>query len=162
MLLLAPAALAEGDHDGAASGLKPPAPAEPSAEGTPPATTPPAAQGHEGGSYVAAGVAFGLAAAALGVGAVTGGISLSDAGTIKASCHAGVCPAGERGPASTAKTLGDVSTASLIVGAAAALTGVVFLVALPGPTAPKSSATRAGVTWIAGVGPGRLTLGARF
>ncbi len=147
--------------------LAPAARAEPTVEDTPPtattpATTPPAGQGHEGGSYVAAGVAFGLAAAALGVGAVTGGISLSDAGTIKASCHAGVCPTSEVGPASTAKTLGDASTASLIVGAAAALTGVVFLVVLPGPTAPKSSATRTGPTWIAGVGPGRLTLGARF
>ena len=73
-----------------------------------------------------------------------------------------LCPAGERGPASTAKALGDVSTASLIVGGAAALTGVVFLVVLSGPRASKRGAASAGPTWAAGVGPGRLTLAARF
>ena len=134
--------------------LAPAARAEPTPEGTPPAA-PPAAKG----SYVAAGVAFGLAGAALGVGAVAGGISLSDAGTVESSCHAGLCPASQRGPASTARTLGDLSTASLIVGGAAALTGVVLLVALPAPAAQKGGA---GVSWVAGVGAGRLTFGARF
>jgi len=138
--------------------LAPAAYADPTPESAAPAATP----AREGGSYVAAGVAFGLAGAALGVGAVTGGISLSDAGTIESSCHAGLCPASQRGPASTAKTLGDVSTASLIVGGAAAITGVVLLVVLPRPAAPKSGAMAGGVTWTAGIGPGRLTFGARF
>jgi hypothetical protein len=146
-LLLAPTSRADPTSEGATTTL----------EGAPKA-----AQERQGGSYVAAGVAFGLAAAALGVGAVAGGISLSDAGTIESSCHAGLCPANQRGPASTAKTLGDVSTATLIVGGAAALTGVVLLVVLSRPAAPKSGATAAGVTWIAGVGPGQLTFGARF
>jgi hypothetical protein len=121
----------------------------------------PAAARGEGGSYVAAGVAFGLAAVGLGVGAVAGGISLSEASTVESKCQAGICPSTARDEASTARRLGDLSTASLIVGSAAALTGVVLLVVLPGPV-PKTAGEPRGARWSAALGPGRLTLEARF
>jgi hypothetical protein len=160
LLLLAPTAAADPTpEDGSTS----------SVAAGPPAAAP---GGGEGGAYVPAGVAFGLAALGLGVGAVAGGLSLSDAHTVESLCHAGVCPPSERGEASTAKLLGNLSTASLIVGGAAALTGLVLLVVLPrhGVSAAKpprvSASTPApathGVAWAAGLGLGRLTLEARF
>jgi hypothetical protein len=161
-MLLAPAASADPPPQDVVTMGETPKPT------TAEAPRPPAAARGEGGSYVAAGVAFGLAAVGLGVGAVAGGLSLSDAGTLEASCHAGLCPATERGAASTAKLLGNVSTASLIVGGAAALTGIAFLVVLPGPdprasAAPSGTAPAArGAAWTAGLGLGRITLEARF
>ncbi len=143
--------------------LAPAASADPAQAPAPPTVTTPR---DDGGSYAAAGVAFGLAAVGAGVGAVAGGLSLSDARSIESGCLAGVCPASMRSEASTARVLGNLSTASLIAGGAAALTGIVFLIVLPGPrakAAPKAAAiAEQGAAWSAGLGLGRITIEARF
>jgi hypothetical protein len=153
LTLLAPApALADPSHPEA----QPQAPAEVAPEPPPSAT----ASRSGGSAFVPAGVAFGLAAVGLGVGAVTGALSLSDVGTLTASCHGQLCPASERGAADKAKLLGNVSTASLIVGGAAALTGIAFLVLLPGEKARPAAGTAPSAR--AGLGLGRVFVEGTF
>lgn len=140
----------------------------------PPSAEPAAPAGAEGGgSLVPAGVAFGLGAVGIGVGAVTGLMSLSQVSDIRSGCEGRRCPAELQADADGAATLGHVSTVSFIVGAAAAATGVVLLVVRPGggsaseaagapaaagglPRAPR------GVVWSAGVGLGRIELQGKF
>lgn len=128
------------------------------------ADDPPAAAGahaDEGGSLLPAGLAFGLAGVGLLTGITTGALSLSTISDVKSSCNAAVCPESQHDKASAAKALGNASTASFIVGGAAALTGIVFLVVLPrGPT--TKSAAPPPVSYRAGLGLGHITFEARF
>lgn len=71
---------------------------------------------------------FGLAAAGVGVGAVTGLMSISKTGTLKDVCQNDVCPPDKQGDIDDAKGLGNVSTIAFIVGAAGIGAGVVGLV----------------------------------
>ncbi|WP_437587384.1 tetratricopeptide repeat protein [Sorangium sp. So ce1000] len=133
----------------------------------------PSAAAEGGGSLVPAGVAFGLGAVGLGVGAVTGLVSLSQVSDIRSRCEGRRCPADLQDDADAATTLGHVSTVGFVVGAAAAAAGVVLLVIRPGggsgseaAGAPKAAAAppRAprGVVWSAGVGLGRIELQGKF
>ncbi|XXX74547.1 tetratricopeptide repeat protein [Sorangium sp. So ce134] len=141
------------------------APAAPPA----PARDTPAPGGAEGGggSLLPAGLAFGLGAVGIGVGAVTGLVSLSKVSDIKERCEGQRCPAELKGDADTATTLGHVSTVSFIVGAASAAAGVVLLVVRPGGDAAPDAAGAAaraqrGVAWSAGVGLGRIEIQGTF
>jgi hypothetical protein len=81
------------------------------------------------------GIAFTTAGAVgLGIGAVTGILSLNKVGAIKSRCGGVVCPAddtADRDSLSSAKTLGNVSTAALVAGGTLAAAGVVLLVIRP-------------------------------
>ncbi|WP_437659104.1 tetratricopeptide repeat protein [Sorangium sp. So ce1182] len=155
---------AETELTGVRAALKPP-PAAPAA--------PPAPQAGGGGSLLPAGLAFGLGAVGLGVGAATGIASLSKVSDIKSQCDGRRCPAELQGDADAATTLGHVSTVGFIVGAASAAAGVVLLVvrssgdgAPGGDGAPDAAGAppqaRRGVVWSAGVGLGGIALQGAF
>jgi hypothetical protein len=60
------------------------------------------------------------------VGAITGGVSLSTAGSVKDTCtDDGVCPESSEADADRALTLAHVSTVSFAVGGAALLVGII-------------------------------------
>lgn len=96
-----------------------------------------------GSSAAPALIAFGVGAAGLGVGAVTGAVALGDASDLKARClPTKRCPAEDQGKADAARRLADVSTIGLIAGGAAVLTGVVLLLVRPsGEAAHRTGAS---------------------
>lgn len=111
-----------------------------------------------------------VGAVGLGVGALTGILSLNKVGALRSSCpdfpH---CPAGDtKGQADlrSAKTLGNVSTAGFIAGGVLAATGVVLLVVGPGDDhQPESSGNRASSpakSIDVSLGPLRVELEGRF
>ncbi len=108
------------------------------------------------GSLVPAFVAYGFGAAALVVGGVTGGVSLSRVADIKERCVGNRCPPEEEDDADAAAVLGTVSTISFIVGGAAVVAGVVLTLVRPGGSTP----TGAHVMPI--VGPGYVGVSGRF
>ena len=71
--------------------------------------------------------AFGVGAAGLVVGSVTGGIFLSKLDALKARCPANHCAYADQAEARSIGTLGTISTVSLIVGGVGAVTGGVLL-----------------------------------
>lgn len=107
-----------------------------------------------------------VGAAGLGIGAVTGIVSLLKVGDIKARCGGVHCPASDtadRDALSSATTLGNVSTAGFVAGGALAAVGVVLLVLpagrdTPGPVGHTQLAERLRVS----VGPGRFELRGSF
>ncbi len=113
------------------------------------APTPPAPSRRR--SPVPAYVSFGAGAVGLGMGIGLGMVTLSKASAIKANCNAqGLCPASEKGEASTANAFAAGSTAGFVVAGVGAALGVTFLVLRASPKAQP----RAGLV----VGP--MSLGA--
>jgi hypothetical protein len=91
--------------------------------------------GDDGGSswWTVAAVAFPIGGASLVAGAVTGGLSLSEASTAKDQCDGNRCPPEVEGNLDTSRTLAHVSTATLVVGGVGVVLGVVAVaVALSG------------------------------
>lgn len=76
-------------------------------------------------------VAFGVGVAGLGVGAVTGGLTLSQASDIQDTCVDGHCPPEQQEEGDATTTLGNVSTAAFIIGGIGVVTGVVLLLVEP-------------------------------
>jgi hypothetical protein len=100
------------------------------------------------GSKVPAFVALGFGAVGLGVGAVTGKMSLDRVSELDEACPDKRCPSGRQADIDDAKMLGTVSTIGFGVGVVGIGTGVVLLV-LSGSTAEKRTATGAAVgPWI--------------
>jgi hypothetical protein len=113
-----------------------------------------------GGSLMPAFLAFGVGVAALGVGAITGAVSLSKVSDLKSRCKGNLCPIKDQGEADVARAFGDASTAAFSIGGAVMAVGVVLAVVRPfGGAEPAASSARApatgGVTWTASVGIGR-------
>lgn len=79
-------------------------------------------------SRVPAYVTFGVAGASLVVGAITGGLSLSQTSELKLRCPDNRCASAERAAYDQAFTLAHVSTATFLLGGVAAAAGVVLLV----------------------------------
>lgn len=112
----------------------------------PPASSEPAAA--DGGAQQSAGssrktlayVAFGVGAAGLVVGGVTGVMALGKKSDLDAACPAGRCPASAQGDVDSYSTLGTVSTIGFIAGGVGAAAGAVLWL-----TAPKASSSQAGV-----------------
>lgn len=71
---------------------------------------------------------FGLAAVGIGVGAVTGIMSISKTSDIKDDCNGDKCPTSRKDDIDSAKGLGNISTIAFIVGGVGAGVGVVGLV----------------------------------
>src|SRR5512132_395320 len=103
--------------------------------------------GEAGGSFrssaVPALIAFGVGAAGLGAGAVTGAVALDQASELKVRClptkH---CPVVDQARADSAGRLADAATIGCIGGGAAVLTGVVLLLVRPsGGAAPQTGAS---------------------
>lgn len=86
------------------------------------------------GSLAPALITFGVAAAAIGVGATTGALSLGQVGELRARCGPDRgCPASAQPRAASAGRLADASTIAFIAGGVALTAGVVLLVLRPGP-----------------------------
>jgi hypothetical protein len=84
--------------------------------------------------------AFGVGAAGLVVGGVTGGIFVSQVEALKAGCPANRCPATEQARAQSIGTLGNASTVGLIVGGVGVVTGgVVLLTQRLGGSSPRKT-----------------------
>lgn len=111
-----------------------------------------------GSSKVPAVVAFGIGAVGLGVGAVTGILSLGKVGELSDDCPQGKCSPAQQKTIDSAGTLGTISTVGFIAGGVGVAAGVVLLVALPGP---KPTTGRATVQPTATFGGGGATLGVR-
>jgi hypothetical protein len=89
--------------------------------------------------FVPAMVAFGVGAASIAAGALTGAMSLGRVGELEDLCTSeGRCPPSAQDRIDQASLLGNVSTATFVVGGAAAAAGVVLLV-LGKPKSPPAS-----------------------
>lgn len=89
---------------------------------------------------------FGLAAVGVGVGAVTGLMSMSKVNDIKQDCIGDKCLASRAGDIDDAKSLGNISTIAFAVGGVGAAAGIVGLILSSGSSeakpAPGSSHAR--------------------
>lgn len=123
----------------------------------PPPPPPPVPKGRT--LFVPALVSLGVGGASLVVGAVTGAMSFARVGDLEKQCAAdGRCPPSAQSTIARGRLLGNISTATFIVGGAAVGAGVVLL--LVGK--PKSSSTgmiKQAVPWVA---PGMLGLRGEF
>ncbi|UQA59508.1 tetratricopeptide repeat protein [Polyangium aurulentum] len=100
-------------------------------------------------SRIASGTAFGVGAAGVGVGAVAGFVVLGRSGRLVEAC-AKTCPPSARAEIDSTRTLGNVSTASFILGATGLATGVLILLLTPSPR--RGVLTAGGVHFDMGLG----------
>jgi tetratricopeptide (TPR) repeat protein len=110
---------------------------------------------------------LGIGAVGLGIGAVTGALSLSRVAALEERCGGYHCSPGDERDAASARMLGNVSTAALLVGGAAAAAGALLLVIRPGgaslrPAPSDKAPAAAASSFSVGVGAGRIQLVARF
>jgi hypothetical protein len=96
-----------------------------------PASTPAAPAADADGVHtllVPAIACFAVGATTLAAGIVTGVLSLEKVGDIESRCVDGHCPPEDEDEASTARSLGDASTALLVIGGAGLVAGTALLV----------------------------------
>jgi hypothetical protein len=100
---------------------------------------------------VPAGVAFGVAALGLSVGAVLGAVTLSKTSSLNDVCPTrSTCPASAQSDITDAKTTATLSTVGFGVAAAGALLGVFWLVRPPssGSAAAAEAPSRVATPWV--------------
>jgi len=136
---------------GAASGPGAPSPALPAGVEPKPALA--EAPEAKAGSLAPALVAFGVGTVALGVGAVTGAVSLSNVSDLRARCPADRCAPAQKGEIDSTKTLGAVSTVGFAAGGAAIAVGAILLL-LRGRSAEAGAPAVSVTPWIGGRGAG--------
>jgi hypothetical protein len=118
--------------------VSPPGPGDSSTAGAAPEQPASAAPSQ---SKVLAYLGFGIGGVGLVTGTVTGILTISQAGTLKPKCQAGVCP--PDAGLDSAQTLGTVSTISFVVGGAGVAMGIAALVVGGhGPEVRKSNGAR--------------------
>ncbi len=110
------------------------------------------------GWIVPGSIAAGIGVVSLGVGAITGALSLSKVSDIKKSCTNNVCPMTLAGEGDSARLLGNVSTATLVVGGVGVAAGVALFLMMK----PVARARVGQVEWRASVGPRSIGLDGRF
>ncbi|MFO0760559.1 MAG: PEGA domain-containing protein [Byssovorax sp.] len=121
------------------------APLAPSAPATtPPIAPPPPVAPPARGPLWPSFVAFGVGAAGIAAGAITGVIAKGRADEVKANCIDGHCLRSDADKASSATTLASASTATFIVGGAAAAAGVALVLLRPGGSSSASAALSPG------------------
>ncbi len=86
-------------------------------------------------------VGFGVAAAGIGVGTVTGILSISKASWVKGQCVSNDCPTSVDGNLRAGRTLGDISTIAFAAAGAGAVVGVLSLV-FTGHAEPRAASPR--------------------
>lgn len=104
------------------------------------------------GSYVPAILAFGVAAAGVGVGVVTGVMTLSKQSDLATACPNKICGPAQHGDVDSANTLGLVSTISFIAAGGCAALGVVLLI-VGKPSSKPAEAARI-QPWVSPTGAG--------
>lgn len=126
---------------------------------TPSPTEPAPADAPKGGGSTQktlAFAAFGVGAAGLVVGGITGVLAMGKASDLDAACPDGRCPADRQGDIDSYSTLGTLSTVGFIVGGVGVAAGAALFF-----TAPKANAAqKASVTPV--LGPGSLGFVGRF
>ncbi|CAN5791000.1 hypothetical protein BH09MYX1_BH09MYX1_47030 [soil metagenome] len=116
-----------------------PPPSNPPPSNPPPVVPPPPSNGGSGGSALktAGFVSLGVGGAGLILGAITGGIALGKAGTLKDACTtknangAFVCASDQTDAISSYKTMATVSTVGFIIGGIGIAAGVVMILVAP-------------------------------
>jgi len=139
------------DVDVALPGTRNPSP--PSAEtptAPPPATAEAASSG--GGSLLPGALVLGGGVASLIVGAVTGGLALSQKNELETTCGGTVCPESAREDLDSANRLAMASTATFIIGGVLAAGGVTLMILRPGGSSDAPASTsftlKASPTWL--------------
>lgn len=108
---------------------------------TPPTTEPPApVEDRKLSPLVYAG--FGAGAVGIGVGTVTGILTLSKASSLKDACRDKQCPASSQSDIDAASTTGAISTVAFVVGGLGIAVGVVGLFMSGRSEAPRASGLR--------------------
>jgi hypothetical protein len=111
-------------------------------------------------------VAFGVGAAGLGLGAVTGFLAMDKHSTLAGECNAGVCSSDHSGDLDTFHTLATLSTVGFVVGGVGVAAGVILFLTEPkGESAAAPSATTsalAGVRVVPVVGLGSIGAAGTF
>ena len=98
---------------------------------------------------------FGVGAVGVGIGAVTGLISISKVSDVKKDCIGDVCKQGRQADIDSARSLGTISTIAFVVGGVGIGAGVVGIILSgrqakePSPTAAKAAT----LTFVPDVGP---------
>ncbi|MDI1450241.1 tetratricopeptide repeat protein [Polyangium sp. 6x1] len=110
------------------------------------------------GSIVPGVITLGLGAVGLGVGTVTGALSMAKVSDIRSRCQDEHCVSADRAAADQARTLGHVSTAAFVVGGAAAAAGVLLLVLRPGGGADKTTGAAKDLRVSVGIGRAEFEL----
>ena len=101
---------------------------------------------------------FGVGAAGVLVGVITGGITLAQAGTIREACHDNVCAATQTDAISSATTIANVSNVSFVIAGLGVGVGVVAVLVSQSRATPMKPAVA--VTPI--LGPGIIGLRGAF
>lgn len=101
---------------------------------------------------------FGLAAAGVVVGGITGALTLSKAGDVKKQCESGICDPAARADLDSSKGLATISTVGFIVAGAGLAVGVIGLL-LPRTKVETALHSRNTALW---VGPGSIGVGGTF
>ncbi len=92
-------------------------------------------------------LAFGIGAAGLTMGAITGGLASASVSDIESRCIDNHCPEADRDEADRALTMAHLSTTGFIVGGAGVVAGIVLVLLRPGgKTAPDTSGDTALLT----------------
>ncbi len=119
----------------------PPAKAEPVVASLPPTTEPPPpVEDRKLSPLVYAG--FGAGAVGIGVGTVTGILTLSKASALKDACRDKQCPASSQSDIDSASTTGAISTVAFVIGGVGIAVGVVGLFMSGRSEAPRASGLR--------------------
>ncbi len=124
-----------------------PPPADASSSSPPPGATPEQPAAAEGGGPgIWPWVAFGVGAAGLITGGVTGALALGDHSDLSGACSNGICHPDQQSKVDSYNTMGTISTVGLIVGGVGVATGALLLVLKPnlvsGSAAPASTGLR--------------------
>lgn len=115
--------------------------------------------GKSGGLSPLVFVGFGVGAAGLIAGTVTGALSLSKTSSIRDQCSDdGACPASTAKDIQRATTLANVSNISLAVGAAGVAVGVVGIFLSGGSGDKKPAAATTGIRVKPAIGPGSISI----
>jgi hypothetical protein len=128
---------------------------QPTGPGYPPPPPPPGGEQPTGGvpSYLP-WVGFGVGAAGLLLGGITGAVALGDHSTLSKNCQNGSCDSSQKSTLDGYHTMGALSTTGFIIGGVGVAAGVVFLLMQPssGPAAQAAPATGLHVTPVIGLG----------
>jgi hypothetical protein len=130
----------------------------PAAPTAAPAPSAPATPADRPGSMIPGIIALGVGAAGLGVGAVTGVMTLGKASDVTANCDGTHCLTADQEKADSARLLGTISTIAFIAGGVCVAGGAVLLVLRPG----GGPATETQSAWRASIGVGRVDFGGTF
>jgi hypothetical protein len=108
-------------------------------------------------------VAFGVGAAGLILGGVTGGLAMGAHSTLANECPSGTCPSDKQSDLDSYHLLGTLSTVGFAVGGVGVAAGVVLLLVQPKDAAPPAAAKLGPSLFVTPViGPGSIGAVGRF